>query len=164
MYENDFEQAIQHFEEALAIEPDNADVHYRCSITCARSNRLDRALAHARLATALAPLQEEYKLHFDRMQSKELTVMAKRLLEGDTAGSSVNKEGVVVPALRLLERAAQLDPLSVDSRVWLAIAYAELEQYELALNAVQEASALPQDDVIAKQLAELEQRIRKYMD
>lgn len=164
IYENDFEQAIQWFEQALALEPDNGDIHYRCSITCARSNRLEKALVHARLAAALAPLQEEYMLHFDRLQSKELTLMAKRLLEGESGGSSVNKAGAAEPASRLLERAVELDPLSVDAQIWLAIAYTELEQYESALNAAQEAASLPQDDGIAKHLQELEQRIREYME
>ncbi|RCX23293.1 tetratricopeptide repeat protein [Fontibacillus phaseoli] len=163
IYENDFEQAIQWFEQALTLEPDNGDIHYRCSITCARSNRLEKAMAHARLAAAIAPLQEEYKLHFDRLQSKELTNMAKRLLEGDSAESSVNKSKIAEPASRLLVRAVQLDPLSVEAQVWLAIAYAELEQYESALQAVREAAVLPQDEGVAKQLLELEQKIRKYM-
>lgn len=82
IYENDFEQAQHWFEQALAAEPDHADIHYRYSITCARSNRLDKALMHARLAAALAPDQEEYRLHYDRLQSMELTHMAKKRLEG----------------------------------------------------------------------------------
>lgn len=163
IYENDFEQAIQWFEQALVLAPDNADIHYRCSITCARSGRLEKALAHARLASALVPEQEEYKLHFDRLQSMELTLMAKRLLEGESAGSAVDAGLTSKPAASLLERAVRLDPLSVDAQVWLAIAYTESEQYDRALSAVQEASVLPQDVGIAKQLQELEQRIRKHM-
>ncbi|MOA45389.1 hypothetical protein D3C78_1677830 [compost metagenome] len=57
-----------------------------------------------------------------------------------------------------------LDPLSVDTQVWLALAFIELRQFKSALKAVKEASSLPQDDSIAKQLLELEQLINKYMD
>ncbi|MMZ68108.1 hypothetical protein D1872_307580 [compost metagenome] len=89
--------------------------------------------------------------------------MAKRLLEGESAGSAVGAGSTSKPAASLLERAVRLDPLSVDAQVWLAIAYTELEQYDRALSAVQEASVLPQDVGIAKQLQELEQRIRKHM-
>lgn len=163
IFEHDFEQAIQWFEQALALEPDNADVHYRCSITCARSNRLEVALTHARLAYALAPLQEEYKLHYDRLQCKELTLMAKRQLDPAEGKETANTEAAATAA-RMLERAVQLDPLSVDTQAWLAIAYAELEQYDLSLEALQDAKALPQDEGVAKQLLELEQRIMKFLD
>lgn len=167
IYENDFEQAIQWFEEALALAPDNADIHYRCSITCARSNRLEKAMAHARLASAIAPQQEEYKLHFDRMQSKELTMMAKRLLEGegrDNESIPPRSASAAASAVNLLERAVRLDPLSVDAQAWLAIAYTEQGKYESAFQALTEAAALPQDESTAKQLRELTQRIKKYMN
>lgn len=162
IYDNDFEQAISWFEQALTIEPDNADIHYRCSITCARSNRLDKAIAHARLASALAPAQEEYKLHFDRMQSKELTQLAKKRLNS-TSGGDVQDVNTANSVIRLLKRAVQLDPMSVDSQVWLAIAYAETGQYGSALKALRDASTLPQDESVAAQLRKLEQRIRKSM-
>lgn len=159
IYENDFEQAQYWFEQALAVQPDHADMHYRYSITCARSGRLDKALMHARLASALEPEQDEYKIHYDRMQSKELTNMAKKLLEDDGAFT-----GHTETASRLLRRAAELDPLSVEAQVWLAIAYGELEQYELALQAIREASALPLDQSMALQLQELEQRFKLNID
>lgn len=161
IYNNDFEGAISWFEQALAIEPDHADIHYRCSITCARSNRLDKAIAHARLAVALMPAQEEYKLHFDRMQAKELTQLAKKRL--DSSADSSSQASNSSSAVSLLKRAVQLDPLSVDTQVWLAIAYAETGQYASALKALRNASSLPQDEAIAAQLRELEHRIRKTM-
>ncbi|MEK5165088.1 tetratricopeptide repeat protein [Paenibacillus sp. FSL R5-0527] len=156
IYENDFEQAQHWFEQALAAEPDHADIHYRYSITCARSNRLDKALMHARLAAALAPDQEEYRLHYDRLQSMELTHMAKKRLEGREESGRNAAE----PATRMLKRAVELDPLSVDAQVWLAIAYGELGRYEQALHAVREAAALPVDAGIANELQELEQRFK----
>lgn len=155
IYENDFEQAQHWFEQALAAAPDHADIHYRYSITCARSNRLDKALMHARLAAALAPDQEEYRLHYDRLQSMELTHMAKKQ-EGYQGGGKNAAE----PASRMLKRAVELDPLSADAQVWLAIAYGELGRYEQALHAVREASVLPVNAGIAKELQELEQRFK----
>ncbi|MGG6309552.1 tetratricopeptide repeat protein [Paenibacillus macerans] len=160
IYENDFEQALAWFEQALAIQPDHADVHYRYSITCARSGRLDKALQHARLAAALDPAQEEYKLHDARLQAMELTRMARKQLE-KTDGK---RKPAAEPASRMLKRAVELDPLSVDAQVWLAIAYGELEWYESALQAVREASALPLDDAVAKQLKEMEQRFKSKID
>lgn len=166
IYLNDFEAAIHWFEQALLIEPDHADIHYRFSITCARSNRLEKAITHARLASALASSHEEYKIHYDRLQSKELTLMARKLIQEHSKynGNKTDHNAVIQSAIRLLQRAAVLDPLSVDTQVWLALAFIELRQFKSALKAVKEASSLPQDDSIAKQLLELEQLINKYMD
>lgn len=160
IYENDFEQAQRWFEQALVTQPDHADMHYRYSITCVRSSRLDKALMHARLASALAPVQKEYKLHYDRLQSMKLTQMAKRQLEGANGKLKAAAES----ASRMLKRAVQLDPLSVDAQVWLAVAYGELEWFDVALQAVREASALPLDDTVAKQLKELEQRFKSKIN
>lgn len=159
IYENDFAQALYWFEQALDVQPDHADIHYRYSITCARSGQLDKALQHARLAVALEPVQDEYKLHYDRLQSMELTQMAKRLVE--TAGGK--RKTAAEPASRMLKRAVELDPLSLDAQVWLAITYGEMEHYELALQAVRDASALPLDAGAASQLKEMEQRLKQQI-
>ncbi|MNC75809.1 hypothetical protein D3C75_1274070 [compost metagenome] len=91
--------------------------------------------------------------------------MAKKLVEEHSANDDVKADlNAIQSAERLLKRAALLDPLSVETQVWLALAYIELGRYEDALRSVGEASTLPQDDSIAKQLLELKQRITKYMD
>ncbi|MNH36084.1 hypothetical protein D3C79_968410 [compost metagenome] len=91
--------------------------------------------------------------------------MAKKLVEehseSDDAKADLN---AIQSAERLLTRAALLDPLSIEAQVWLALAYIELGRYHDALSSVREASTLPQDDSIAKQLLELKQRITKYLD
>lgn len=160
IYENDFEQALYWFEQALGVEPDNADIHYRHSITSARSNLLDKALAHARLAAKLAPDHKEYMLHFDRLRAKELTVMARTHLENSVEDRVFRSER----AVSLLVRAGELDPLSVEVQIWLAIAYGEMAQYEAALRTLREAYALPQDEGIARQLTELEQQLENRLN
>lgn len=157
--DNDFEGAIHWFEQALAEGPDNADIHFRLSITCARSGRLGQAIHHARLAATLEPAHGEYKSHYDRLQSREFTLMAKKQLEQPEMNSGLAKSAVV-----LLERAVHLDPLSVFAQLWLAIAYGELQQYSRALQAVQEAYLLPQDDIIAQHLLKLEQRFKSKIN
>lgn len=160
IYENDFEQAMHWFEQALISNPDHSEIHYRYSITCARSNRLDKAVTHARLATILAPGHEEYVLHFNRLQSIELTSMAKKHLESLDQEAEANAE----PAARLLERASVLDPLSVETQVLLAICYGEMKDYERAIQAIQEASMLPLDASVARELQELKQRMKNLID
>ncbi|WP_077997230.1 tetratricopeptide repeat protein [Paenibacillus larvae] len=54
LLDNDFEQAIDCFEQAVRRDPLNADFHYKLSISCARSGKLKKALAHARDALRLA--------------------------------------------------------------------------------------------------------------
>ncbi|WMT42715.1 hypothetical protein RE628_10655 [Paenibacillus sp. D2_2] len=160
IYENDFEKALYWFEQALSIEPDNADLHYRHSITSARSNCLDKALVHASIATTLAPNHKEYVLHFDCLRAKELLGIARRHLEG-AADDTINRSE---RAVRLLARAGELDPLSVEVQAWLAIAYGEMGRYDAALSALREAYSLPQDEVVTRQLAELEQQLENKLN
>lgn len=119
IYENDFAQAMHWFERALDVQPDHADIHYRYSITCARSGQLE--------------------------------------------ATGAKRKAAAEPAARMLKRAVELDPLSLVAQVWLAIAYGELECYDLALQAVRNASALPLDAGAEGQLKELEQRLKQQM-
>ena len=45
--QNDFEEALRWFEQAIIANPGDAEVHYRCSITYGRSNKLEMAITHA---------------------------------------------------------------------------------------------------------------------
>ena len=78
----DFEQAIARFEEAIALEPDNAAAYYRCSITCARSGKWSKALQYAEQAALLDPGQEEYEFHLRTVRAKLLADEAEELLTG----------------------------------------------------------------------------------
>ncbi|MDT2191680.1 hypothetical protein [Paenibacillus larvae] len=44
LLDNDFEQAIDCFEQAVRRDPLNADFHYKLSISCARSGKLKKLL------------------------------------------------------------------------------------------------------------------------
>lgn len=79
--QNDFEQAIRWFETAIHAHPEHAELYYRCSITHARSNHLLPALEYARKAVELSEGVEEYVLHLQTLEAKQLTVTAKMMLE-----------------------------------------------------------------------------------
>lgn len=158
--DNDFEQAINCFEQAIASEPERADVRYRCSITYARSGKLDMAIHHAEEAMRLAPEEQNYALHHLRLKAKQMTQDAVKMLQF----RQDSDHETALKAVRLLESAARMDPLSAQTQIWLAVAYGELKDYRRALAAVWEASALMQDDPVSEHLKKLEQRFKTYMD
>lgn len=156
---NDFEEAIRWFEQAIAAEPDNADYRYRCSITCARSNRLDQALEHARLAVMLEPGQEEYKLHLNSLEAKRLAGEVRKLLSG---GASP-EDHIRVKVISMLHEAVKLDPLSADAYVLLALVHSELNQFDEALFALREAiDIFPQEEQLIELQLELLERKKIY--
>ncbi|WP_438445635.1 tetratricopeptide repeat protein [Gorillibacterium sp. sgz5001074] len=131
---SDFESAIDWFEKAIAMEPDNASFHYRLSITCARSNRLVKALTHARTANRLAPDDPSYMIHLQRLEARE------RVLQAESAFSQ--ESGQLYMAVALLKEAVRLDPLSVEAYMLLGVASAALGEYPEAVRAMQEAQKL----------------------
>ncbi|MFB5762545.1 tetratricopeptide repeat protein [Paenibacillus medicaginis] len=158
---NDFEEAIRWFERAIAAEPDNADYRYRCSITYARSGRLDQALEHAKLAVMLAPGQDEYKIHLNSLDAKRLAGEVRKMLSG---GGSPD-DPARARAINMLHEAVKLDPLCADVYVLLALAHNELNQFDEALAAVGEAiDLLPQEGQLIELQLELLQRKKNYRD
>src|SRR4051812_23998980 len=79
----DFEQAVVCFEEAISLEPANAAIYYRCSITCARSGKWPKALQYAQKAVELDPEQEEYRFHLDTVRARLLVQEAETMLAQD---------------------------------------------------------------------------------
>ncbi|MDF2963523.1 MAG: hypothetical protein K0S39_5258, partial [Paenibacillus sp.] len=78
---HDFEQAVEWFEQAIAIAPDNAAFHYKLSITYARSNKLSKAIEHAKEAVRLEQSEEHYQFHLQHLQAKELIQQAEKYFE-----------------------------------------------------------------------------------
>lgn len=155
--QNDFEQAIRWFEAAIHAHPEHAELYYRCSITHARSKHLLPALEYARKAVELSEGAEEYVLHLQTLEAKQLTVRAKLLLE--QAGTESCKP--YVEASKLLNEAVRLDPLSVEAHVMLALAYSDLNEYESALQVLQDAILLdPQNGQLSQMLQQTKQRLK----
>jgi tetratricopeptide (TPR) repeat protein len=130
---HDFERAVDMFEQAIALEPDNASNHYKLSITCARSNKLAKAMMHASEALRLDPDNDTYRYHHKHLYARELVGQAKRHLE-------LHNDPHL--AIACLQRAVEADPLLVEAFLVLAAAYSEIDDYHLALQAAQEAAKL----------------------
>ncbi|PYI54892.1 tetratricopeptide repeat protein [Paenibacillus flagellatus] len=143
--DSDFERAIDWFEQAVQLDPDNADYHYKLSITYARSNRLGKAIEHARRALRLRPDDETYRFHVDTLESKRLVQEAEKHLDGtERAHLSV----------ALLKDAIALDPLSSEAYLLLAAAYGELREYGPAVQAAKEALKLDPNSPEASRMAD----------
>ncbi|MEB3101291.1 tetratricopeptide repeat protein [Ferviditalea candida] len=153
--DNDFEQAIEWFEQAVAREPENADYHYKISITYARSNKLNKALAHAHTASELAAGNEEYRFHLQNLQALEMARLAEQRLQ--------HSSGQPDAAISLLKRAIALDPLCVDAHILLGIAYKHNGDYDLAAEAVKEALKLDPQHQTAKRLLDDYEYMQKQM-
>jgi len=106
--DNDFEQAIRSFEQAIKLEPDNPEYHFRLSITYARSGKLSSALKHAQRACELEPAHETYRYQLLHLQAMELVREAEKLAE---AGGRRRLR----QATRLLREAILKDPLSLEA-------------------------------------------------
>lgn len=141
----DFELAIAAFEQAIHHEPNNADYHYKLSVTLARSNRLAQALQHAMAACDLARGHKEYLLHWQHLRAKELTIKAKQLI--------VPQEVNFMYAISLLKKATKLDPLLTEAWLYMGIAYGRLKEYEKAWLAMQDVLRLDPQHTVALELA-----------
>lgn len=140
---NDFNQAISWFEQAIALEPNNAAYHYKLSITYARSNKLQQALQQARLAHALHEENEEYRFHLQHLQAKELVYKAEKYFDGTNEQLRM--------AVALLQKAAALDPLSTEALLMLGLAYLQLQDNDKALAAFYELLKLDPQHQLANQ-------------
>ncbi|WP_248925459.1 tetratricopeptide repeat protein [Paenibacillus hamazuiensis] len=152
----DFEKAIEWFERAIELEPGNANYHYKLSITCARSNKLAKALEHADMARRLEPEDEYYRSHFQNLQAKELLQKAEKYFS--------QPGGQIYMAIAMLKQAVALDPLALEAFLLLALAYARTEDYGPAIQAVKEALKLdPQHQGAGQLLSEFESKFQLYI-
>ncbi|AHD05218.1 tetratricopeptide repeat protein [Paenibacillus larvae] len=156
LLDNDFEQAIDCFEQAVRRDPLNADFHYKLSISCARSGKLKKALAHARDALRLAPNDEVYLLHSRNLKAKSLMQQAGKFLK---EGKNEQHK-----AIRLLKEAVILDPLFFEAFILLSVSYDDLEDYTMALKSVHEALKLnPADETAQTLRAEYENKLKAFL-
>ncbi|GIO30901.1 MULTISPECIES: tetratricopeptide repeat protein [Paenibacillus] len=158
--QNDFEGALQWFEAAAAEDPGSAEIRYRCSVTYARSGRLEKALEHAHKACELDPDKSEYALNLHHLQSMRLVQDAKKVLDsGDMAPASE-----LYRTVSGLKEAVRLDPLYGEAYIWLAVAYTQLNEHALAIASLKEAIALqPQDNGLHDMLDQLKNRLSAYL-
>ncbi|MGN7357339.1 tetratricopeptide repeat protein [Paenibacillus sp. SAF-054] len=158
--QNDFEGALQWFEAAVTENPESAEIHYRCSVTYARSSRLDKALEHAQKACELDPEKSEYLLNLQHVQSMRLVQDAKKIIDtGEIAPASE-----LYQVVSMLKEAVRLDPLYGEAYIWLALTYSGLNEHALAIASLKEVIALqPNDHGLHDMLDQLKNRLSTYL-
>jgi len=150
----DFELAIIRFEEAIALEPENAAYLHKCSITYARSGKWAKALHYAEEAVRLDPEQEEYRFHLQTVRAKQLIHEAEGLLGQNMKDAE--------QAIAKLQDAARLDPLNVEALLLLGAACASLGRFDEAADYAREAIRLNPGHSAARRLfADVSRRRRK---
>ncbi|OXM88042.1 tetratricopeptide repeat protein [Paenibacillus rigui] len=141
---NDFEQAIEWFERAIAMNPDNATFHYKLSITYSRSNKLHKAIHHATQAMKLDPEEDHYIFHLQHLQARQTIRQAEKYFNGS--------EEQLWMAVALLKQAIMLDSLSWEAYLMLGLAYSRLKEYSQAIQAIRELLKLDPEHEIGRQL------------
>ncbi|MDT3426789.1 tetratricopeptide (TPR) repeat protein [Paenibacillus forsythiae] len=156
---SDFEEAIMCFEAAISADPNDPEVRYRCSITYARSGKLEKAAEHARAAVKLDGEKQDYRLHLQHLQAMMHVREAKGLLEEATGFQSNPYRPIT-----LLKEAVQLDPLYGDAYVWLAIAHSRVNDHLAAIAAMKEVISLhPGDEGLRELMKDLQKSLQKYV-
>ncbi len=154
--DHDFEQAIEHFEQAIAKEPDNAAYHYKLSITYARSHKLDKAIEAAERACELDPKLDDYRFHLQNLQAKQLISQAEAFFDDSVQ---------LHMAITLLKQAIELDPLAVDAYLLMGMAYHGLGEYSRAIQSLHDALKLePNHTIASKLLREVQQEFKAYFN
>jgi tetratricopeptide (TPR) repeat protein len=105
LYIREFQRAIESFQRAMEVEPENPVYFFHASLTALRNRMYDNALLWAERAAELAPNNELYAEHLNVVRSSILTaeaMMAKSV-------------GNWAEALRLLHDAMERDPLNEEA-------------------------------------------------
>ncbi|QHT60561.1 tetratricopeptide repeat protein [Paenibacillus lycopersici] len=142
----DYEQAIGRFEEAIALEPDNGAVYYKCSITCARSGKWQKALQYAEQAVQLDGEHEEYVYHLQTVKAKAMVSDAEQLLSQSPSPAHTEH------ALSMLIEASRMDPLNMEALLLLGSVYGSLRRYDEGAAYAREAVRLDPEHAAAKRL------------
>ncbi|MFH5184716.1 tetratricopeptide repeat protein [Paenibacillus sp. TAB 01] len=153
---SDFEQAIEWFERAIAMNPNNAAFHYKLSITYSRSNKLRKAVEHATQAVRLDPEEDHYIFHLQHLQARQTIRQAEKFFHGS--------EDQLWMAVALLKQAIMLDSLSWEAFLMLGLAYSRLKEYSQAIQAIRELLRLDPEHEIGRQLLEeYQNHLKQYM-
>lgn len=149
---HDFEQAIEWFEQAIALDQNNAAYHYKLSITYSRSNKLHKALEHAETACKLDSGHEEYRFHLQNLQAKDLIQQSQKYLH--ESGDQLHL------AISFLKQAISLDSLALEAYLLMGLAYAGLGEYAHAIQVIREVIKLnPQHEFANKLLVEYQAKL-----
>ncbi|GAB7387545.1 hypothetical protein BSNK01_13820 [Bacillaceae bacterium] len=133
IFRRDFALAISWFKKAIECEPNNPSYYYALSVTCARNNRLEEAIAAAKKALQLKPNYKLYHYHLDMLYSRQYCYQAMRCMERKASWND---------CLLLLRKAIRLDPLNERAYLFLAMIEHKRGRIKQAIDALHEVLKL----------------------
>ena len=159
--QNDFVEAIRLFEEAISLNPLDAEIYYKCSITYARNNRLVKGIEYAERALHLAPDKVVYQLYLQHLKAMYLVQESKKQMDQVQNPTVID----LYKTVSSLKEAIELDPLYGEAYVCLALAYSELNEHATAIATLKEALfLLPAEQGLDKLLEQLKKKFKDYMN
>jgi tetratricopeptide (TPR) repeat protein len=123
IFNQDFQKAIDFFKKAIRTNPKNSSLFYKLSITYARNNELNCAIASTKEAISLDSNNKVYHIHLQNLLIKKLAYDAKRALDKNEDVSKYIEE---------LSHFIELDPLQVDLRLILGLIFLSQGDYTKA--------------------------------
>lgn len=143
IFQKDYQKAIELFKKAISRDVTNPNYYYKLSITYARNNNLEDAMATIQQAIQLNPNNAVYRQHQAFLEGR---ILAKDALSKMRKGEEMS---VILP---LLEQSIELDPINTQSRLLYAVLLKKQGMVDEAADALQELLALDPCHRDAKEL------------
>jgi tetratricopeptide (TPR) repeat protein len=120
-----FDQAISYYDQALELDPDFVKALANKGVAVADQGDLETSLTYLDQAIEVEP--DDYLNYYNK--GTVLSDMGYKELTAD----GENGEAYAQEAIRMLDKAIELNPTYVDAYVYKAITYTDLQQYDQAL-------------------------------
>jgi len=154
----DYAGAVQKYEQAVAIEPGDEDLHYNLAIALAKLGKTEEAKKHYAEALQIFPDHGEARNNLGNLLMKENKLdeaidqfrEAVRIVPGNASfhnnlGTAFGRQGNVAEAIKEFAEAVKLTPAYVEARVNLANASLAAGQVDEAVTQLNEALRLQAD-------------------
>jgi len=172
--QGNYASAAQNYEQAVAISPDQEDLHFNLAIALAKLGKTDDAKKHYEEALRIFPEYGEAHNNLGNLLMQEgkmeeaidhLREAVKSMPENasfhNNLGTAFGRQGKVAEALAEFEQAVKLSPAYVEARVNLANAFLATGRTDEAIGQLNEALRLKPDFLPALQAM---QRARQQKD
>jgi len=156
------DEAISHYEHALAIDPDYLDAHNNLGVAYAKKGRFDEAIKEYRKALVINPnhLLTHYNLgvaygekgRLDEAISeykKALAINPRYADVHNNLGSIYDKKGRLDEAISHYKRALAIDPDHLDAHTNLGVAYARKGRFDEAIEEYRKALVINPNHLLA---------------
>jgi len=154
----DYAAAAHQYEQAVAISPDQEDLHYNLAIALAKQGKTEEAKKHYEAALQIFPEYAEAQNNLGNllMNENKLEEAIERFREAisnlpenatfhNSLGTAFGRQGKVAEAMPEFEEAVKLAPTYVEARVNLANTFLATGRLDEAISQLNEALRLKPD-------------------